>query len=102
MALHVAHDVGALKLAFDGLDARHLAGARDDGLARARLAVAVRILAGIVDLEADMAMVLDAAHIPSARHKLADRLDDDGRLARIMASDERNRRTWNVQHENLP
>ena len=81
MTGHAAHDVRTLQLTFDGLDACHLPWSGYDGLPRARGAVAVRVLAWIVDIEARMAVVLHAAHIQATRDEFSDEPLDERGLA---------------------
>ena len=57
-------------------------------LAGAGGAVAVGVLAGVVDVEADMAVVLDAAHVVAACHQFGDQLLDERRLPRIVPADD--------------
>ena len=88
VARHAAHDVRALHFAAHGLHTRHLARRGNDRLAGAGSAVAVGVLAGVVDVEADMAVVLDAAHVMAACHQFGDQLLDERRLPRIVPADD--------------
>lgn len=98
MPVHAAHDVGALHLALHRLDARHLPWCGDHRLARAGGAVAVRVLAGIVDVEAHVAVVLHAAHVIAARDQLGYELLDKRRLARVVATHDGEGRAGDVHH----
>lgn len=80
VAGHAAHDVGALRFALHRFDARHLPRSGNHRLARAGGAMAVRVLAGVVDVEAHMAVVLHAAHIVAALHQRSDELLDERRF----------------------
>ena len=75
---HAGHDIGAFKLALGGFDARHLPRGRDDGFASAGVAVAPRVFTRDVDVEADVAVMLHAAHIEPAPHQLGDEFFDKG------------------------
>ena len=100
--VHAAHDVGALHLALHRLDARHLPRRGDHRLARPGGAVAVRVLTGIVDVEAHVAVVLHAAHVVTARDQLGYELLDKRRLARVMAAHDSEGRAGDVHHVHAP
>ena len=52
--------------------------------------MAIGVLARVVDFEADMGMVLHAAHVEAAGNELGDKLLDEGGLTGIVAADDGN------------
>lgn len=94
VAGHARHDVGAFRFPIGGLDTRHLARSRDNRLAGAGVAMPPRVFPGDVDVEPDMAVVLDAAHVQTATDQLGDELLDKGCLAGIMTPDDGRPRGW--------
>ena len=84
MSAHSSFPIG-------GLDTRHLARSRDNRLAGAGVAMPPRVFPGDVDVEPDMAVVLNAAHVQTATDQLGDELLDKGCLAGIMTPDDGDR-----------
>ena len=95
---HRAHQLVALHLVFHGLDARHLPRGRNNRLGGAGGPVAVGVLAGNIDVEPAMGMVLDGAHVEPATHQLGDKPLDERRFAGVMPPHDGHSRTWNIDH----
>ena len=101
VAGHARHDIGALRFPIGGLDTRHLARCRDNRLAGAGVAMPPRVFPGDVDVEPDMAVVLNAAHVQTATDQLGDELLDTGCLAGIMTPDDGDRGTGELDHAHI-
>ena len=101
VAGHARHDVGAFRFPIGGLDTRHLARSRDNRLAGAGVAMPPRVFPGDVDVEPDMAVVLDAAHVQTATDQLGDELLDKGCLAGIMTPDDGDRGAGELDHAHI-
>ena len=102
MSRHGADDLRALNLVLEGLHACEHVGRRDDGLGCARRAMSIGVFAGMIDVEADVRMVLDRTDVMPAIDHLGDQLLDKGGFPRVMAADDGDRRTWNVDHVTRP
>ena len=98
VAWHASHDIGAFRLALERLHAGDLPRRCDDGLRSARFAMAVGILARIVDIEALVAVMFHASHVVAPGNKLFDKLHDEGRFPRIVTPDDRDCRARHVDH----
>ena len=101
VAGHARHDVGALRFPIGGLNTRHLTRSRDNRLAGAGVAMPPRVFPRDVDVEPDMAVVLNAAHVQTATDQLGDELLDKGCLAGIMTPDDGDRGAGELDHAHI-